>query len=81
MPREFVFRNRKCYAAYFMLAVIEMLKYAVKEDYESSKTEINLIPIVFEYVKSEPKGKKSKKNLPKVMHENSKKKKKLDHLK
>ena len=81
MPREFVFRNRKCYAAYFMLAVIEMLKYAVKEDYESAKTEINLIPIVFEYVKPESKAKKGKKRLPKVMNENSKKKKKLDHLK
>jgi hypothetical protein len=30
MPREFVFRNRQCYSAYFMLAVIEMLKYAIK---------------------------------------------------
>jgi hypothetical protein len=49
MPREFVFRNRQCYAAYFILAIIEMLKYAVKEDYESAKTDINLIPILLEY--------------------------------
>ena len=34
-----------------------MLKYAVKEDYESAKTEINLIPIVLEYNKPESKKK------------------------
>ena len=34
-----------------ILAVIEMLKYAVKEDYESAKTEINMIPIALEYIR------------------------------
>ena len=60
-----------------------MLKYAVKEDYESAKTEIKLIPITLEYIRIEKKIKsKSKKaNLPKVMNANSKKKKKIDHLK
>ena len=82
MPREFVFRNRQCYSAYFILAVIEMLKYAVKEDYESAKSEIKLIPITLEYIRQEKKGPKNKKsNLPKVMNANSKKKKKIDHLK
>lgn len=57
MPRELVFKNRTCYAAYFILAVVEMLKYAVKEDYESSKTEISLIPIQLEYHKPEIKSK------------------------
>jgi hypothetical protein len=63
MPREFVFRNRKAYSAYFILAVIEMLKYAVKEDYESSKTEIKLIPISLDFIKPETKSK----HLPKTM--------------
>ena len=43
--------SRKEYAGFYILAVIEMLKYAVKEDYENSKTEIQLIPIQFEYIK------------------------------
>lgn len=43
-----------------------MLKYAVKEDYESSKTEINMIPITLDYIKQEKKG--SKKALPKTMN-------------
>ena len=55
MPREYVFKNRLCYAAYFILAVIEMLKYAVKEDYDSAKTEIKLIPISLEFIKPEKK--------------------------
>jgi len=54
-----------------------MLKYAVKEDYESAKTEINLIPIALDYIKPESKGK----SLPKTMKANSKKKQKIDHLK
>jgi|LauGreDrversion4_2_1035121.scaffolds.fasta_scaffold290029_1 hypothetical protein len=49
--REEVFKSREPYAGYFILAVIEMLKYAVKEDYENQKTEIQLIPIALEYVK------------------------------
>lgn len=28
-----------------------MLKYAVKEDYDNAKTEINLLPIELEYIK------------------------------
>jgi len=40
MPRELVFGNRKSYAGYFLLAVIEMLKYEIKEDWENSKTEL-----------------------------------------
>jgi len=65
MPREFVFRNRNCYSAYFILAVIEMLKYAVKEDYASAKTEINLIPVALEFTVNE---KRNKKALPKTMN-------------
>ena len=89
MPREFVFRNRQCYAAYFILAVIEMLKYAVKEDYESAKSEIKLIPISLEFIKPEKKSNKKSKSgninekeaLPKtLMSGNSKKKKKLLEL-
>ena len=49
--RSLVLSNRKEYAGFYILAVIEMLKYAVKEDYENSKTEIQLIPIQFEYIK------------------------------
>ena len=77
MPREFVFRNRQTYSAYFILAVIEMMKYAAKEDYESSKTDINLININLDYIKPENKGRGSKSALPKTMKENSKKKKKI----
>lgn len=46
-----VLRNRESYAGFFILAVVEMLKYAVKEDYENAKTEINLMPIELEYIK------------------------------
>ena len=77
MPREFVFRNRQTYAAYFILAIIEMMKYAAKEDYESSKTEINVINITLEYIKQEKKGRGSKTALPKTMKDTSKKKKKI----
>ena len=38
--RDTVLSNRKEYAGFYILAVIEMLKYAVKEDYDNSKTEI-----------------------------------------
>ena len=81
MPREFVFRNRQTYAAYFILAIIEMMKYAAKEDYESSKTDINVINITLEYIKPEKKGNRSKSALPKTMKDSSKKKKKIQHLK
>lgn len=54
-----------------------MLKYAIKEDYESSKTDINLMPVILEYIK--PDSKVSK--LPRTLKSNSKKKKKIDHLK
>lgn len=40
MPREEVFKNREAYAGYFILAVIEMLKHAVREDYDNQKTEM-----------------------------------------
>lgn len=43
--------DRQQYAGFFVLAVVEMLKYAVKEDYENARTEINLIPIELEYIK------------------------------
>lgn len=51
------------------------MKYAAKEDYESSKTEINMINITLEYIKPEKKGKKSA--LPSTMKDTSKKKKKI----
>lgn len=34
-PREDVLGDREKYAGYFILAIIEMLKYAIKEDYEN----------------------------------------------
>lgn len=34
-PREDVFQSRDSYAGYWILSVVEMLKYAVKEDYEN----------------------------------------------
>ena len=55
--RSLVLSNRKEYAGFYILAVIEMLKYAVKEDYENSKTEIQLIPIQFEYIKPNTQAK------------------------
>jgi len=60
MPKEFIFRNRQSYAAYFILAVIEMLKYAVREDFESSRSEIKLMPIRLEYYPSDKAGYKKK---------------------
>jgi hypothetical protein len=77
MPREFVFRNRQSYSAYFILAVTEMLKYAIKEDYESSKTDIALMPCELEYIIPTSKTK----SLPKTMKSTSKKRKKSEHLK
>jgi len=64
-----------------MLAVIEMLKYAVKEDYDNAKTEINLMPISFEYMRMNPANKAnmskaSFKNLQKRMHKRKKNAKK-----
>ena len=49
--RALVLKNRVEYAGFYILAVIEMLKYAVKEDYENAKTEINVLPIQMEYIK------------------------------
>jgi hypothetical protein len=40
--------------------VVEMLKYAVKEDYDNAKTEINLLPIELEYI--QPNKAKMNKN-------------------
>ena len=51
-----------------------MLKYAVKEDYESAKTDINLIPIILDYIQPESKNKNGKQMLPKTMKQTSKKK-------
>lgn len=45
IPYEFVFRNRDSYSAYFILAIVEMIKFAVKEDYESSRTDNQFIKI------------------------------------
>lgn len=50
-PRSQILSNRKEYAGFYILAVLEMLKYGVKEDYENSKTEIQLMPIEFLYSK------------------------------
>lgn len=33
--RDKVFSDRESYAGYFTLAVVEMLKYAIKEDYDN----------------------------------------------
>lgn len=52
-------KNREAYAGFYILAVVEMLKYAVKEDYDNSRTEINLMPIELEYIKP-IKGKMNK---------------------
>ena len=49
-----VLSNRQEYGGFYILAVVEMLKYAVKEDYENSKTEIQVSPIEFEYIRPEP---------------------------
>lgn len=43
--RDVVFENRDSYAGYFILAIVEMLKYSVREDYENQRTEMQLIPI------------------------------------
>ena len=76
-----MFRNRECYASYFILAVIEMLKFAIKEDYESQRTEVKLISIALEHTKNEKKGRNGKQQLPSKMGGDSKKKKKMDALK
>ena len=44
-----VLSNRAEYTGLFMLTIIEMLKYAVKEDYDNCRSEINLIPVEVEY--------------------------------
>ena len=56
--RHKVLSNRKEYAGFYTLAVVEMLKYAVKEDYENSKTEIQVMPIEFEFIKPEHPAKR-----------------------
>ena len=87
MPRENVFKDRRSYAQYFILAVIEMLKFAVKEDYESSRSEIKLIPITLEFIMPELKKQGTKKGggskvLPKTLAKsNCKKKKQVELLK
>ena len=49
--RSNVLSNREEYAGFYILATLEMLKFAVKEDYENARTEIQLMPIEFSYVK------------------------------
>lgn len=49
--RSTILSNRKEYAGFYTLATLEMLKFAVKEDYDNAKTEIQLMPIEFTYVK------------------------------
>ena len=43
VPRMKILANREAYAGFFILATVEMLKYAVCEDYENAKSEINLV--------------------------------------
>ncbi len=43
-----------------------MLKYAVKEDYDNAKTEINLISIGFEYIRPINKAKLNKTNFANI---------------
>ena len=52
-----VLKSRVEYAGFFILAVIEMLKQAVKEDYENSKSEIKLLPVTLEYARQSYKAK------------------------
>lgn len=40
MNRNIVLSNREQYSGFYILATLEMLKFAVREDYENSKTEI-----------------------------------------
>lgn len=49
--RTTVLSNREEYSGFYILATLEMLKFAVKEDYENSKTEIQLMPIEFSYIR------------------------------
>jgi hypothetical protein len=53
------------------LTVVEMLKYAVREDYENCRSEINLIPIEVEYTQPS-KGKKMNKNFKNLKKKNKK---------
>lgn len=58
-----------------------MLKYAVKEDYDNAKTEINLLPIELEYIKPS-KGKMNANfaNVKKRMAQRKKQNKKGKHV-
>ena len=38
--KQQVLGNRVDYAGFYILSVIEMLKYAVKEDYDNTRSEI-----------------------------------------
>ena len=49
IPYEFVFRNRDSYSAYFMLALVEMIKFGILEDYQSSRTDNQFIKVNIEY--------------------------------
>eukprot|EP00347_Sterkiella_histriomuscorum_P015353 403357339 len=50
-PRDQVLHSRESYAGFYILAVLEMLKYSIKEDYDNQRTEMQLIPIILEYTK------------------------------
>jgi hypothetical protein len=54
--------NREQYAGFYILAVIEMLKYAVKEDYDNAKTEIQIMSCQLEYCKPSQTVKRDLKN-------------------
>jgi hypothetical protein len=80
--RAKILKNRVEYAGFFILAVIEMLKYAVKEDYENSKSEIKLLPVTMEYIRLSNKAKLEQqkanfKNIQKKIYQKKKKKGKL----
>ena len=70
-----VLRNRDAYTGYFLLTVVEMLKYAVKEDYDNARSEINLLPVELTFNKPSKQAKIKKtayKNLGKKGHKKHK---------
>lgn len=57
-----VLSNREQYAGFYILSTLEMLKFAVKEDYENAKTEIKLMPIEFSFVRPQRATRKDLQN-------------------
>ena len=49
--KQQVLGNRVDYAGFYILSVIEMLKYAVKEDYDNTRSEIQVMGCQLEYCK------------------------------